>query len=114
MIRLQVPLDSLRTQLALVERKLFPRLEPDDRISAYFKLQAALLTAKAAVRLDKFLRGITRLLLPASGRRVVRVGSELLYKTGEASRRLSHALPPLYGSAPALRFCACKGGKAPT
>jgi hypothetical protein len=49
---LQVALDALRAELALVERELHPRLEPDDLLALDQQLQAALLPAEAAVCLD--------------------------------------------------------------
>ena len=53
---LQVALDALRTQHALVEGKLLPRLEADDVVVLDLELDAALLAAEAAVGLDVLLR----------------------------------------------------------
>ena len=50
---LQVALDAFRTEHAAVERKLLPRLEADDFVVAHLELNAALLAAEAAVRLDQ-------------------------------------------------------------
>ncbi len=48
---LQVPLDPLRAELALVERELVPGLEAHDLVVADLELDAALLAAEAAVGL---------------------------------------------------------------
>ena len=48
---LQVSLDALRTQHAVVKGEILPRLEPDDRVVLHLELDAALLAAEAAVRL---------------------------------------------------------------
>ena len=93
MIGLQIPLDALRAELASIERELFPGLEADYSVSAYFELQAALLATEAAVRLDKLLRGVARFFLPTSRRFVVRVRAKLFRKVLEAGWRLSHVLP---------------------
>jgi len=50
---LQIPLDALRTELPLIERKLHPRLEPDDLVVLDLQLNAALLSAETAMRLDE-------------------------------------------------------------
>ena len=49
---LQIALDALRTEHAVIERKLLPRLEADDLVVLDLELNAALLAAEAAVRLD--------------------------------------------------------------
>ena len=53
---LQVALDALRAEHAAVERKVFPRLEADDLVVLDLELDAALLAAEAAVRLDQAVR----------------------------------------------------------
>ena len=53
MAALQVALDALRAELALVERELVPRLEADDLVVVDLELDAALLAAEAAVRLHR-------------------------------------------------------------
>ena len=53
---LQVALDALRAEHAAVERELLPRLEADDLVVADLELDAALLAAEAAVRLDEPVR----------------------------------------------------------
>ena len=77
---LEVALDALRAELALVERELVPRLEPDDGVVPDLQLDAALLAAEAAVGLDDPVDlepGV-----PAAGRRLVEVrpvaGDQLL------------------------------------
>ena len=49
MAALQVALDALRAQLALVERELVPRLEADDGIALDLEFDTALLAAETAV-----------------------------------------------------------------
>ena len=49
---LQVALHALRAELALVEREVVPGLEADDLVVVDLQLDAALLTAEAAVGLD--------------------------------------------------------------
>ena len=80
MAALQVALHALRAELALVERELVPGLEADDLVVLHLQLDAALLAAEAAVRLDHAVdleAGV-----PAAGRRLVEVrpvpGDELL------------------------------------
>ena len=53
---LQIALHALRAQHAAVERKLLPRLEPNHLVVAHLELDAALLAAEAAVRLDQPVR----------------------------------------------------------
>src|SRR5262245_53333776 len=50
---LQVTLHALRAEHAPVEWKIFPRLEADHFVVADLELDAALLPAEAAVRLDE-------------------------------------------------------------
>src|SRR5688572_32802936 len=50
---LQVAFHSLGTKHALIEGKLLPRLEADHLVVLDFELNAALLAAKTAMRLDK-------------------------------------------------------------
>ena len=52
MVVLKVALDALGTEHALVEGELLPRLEADDLIVLDLELDAALLAAEAAVRVD--------------------------------------------------------------
>ena len=68
---LEVALDALRAQLALVERELVPGLEADDGVVADLQHDPALLAAEAAVGLDHAVDvepGV-----PAAGRRLVEV-----------------------------------------
>ena len=53
---LQVALDALGTEHTVVEGELLPRLEADDFIVLDLELDAALLAAEAAVRLDEPVR----------------------------------------------------------
>ncbi len=50
---LEITLHAFRAQHAAVERELLPRLEADDLVVADLELDAALLAAEAAVRLDQ-------------------------------------------------------------
>ena len=50
---LQVAFDALGTEHAAVERKLLPRLKADDFVVFHLQLDAALLSAKAAMRLHQ-------------------------------------------------------------
>ena len=72
---LHVALHALRAELALVERKLLPRLEADDLLVLHLELDAALLAAEAAVRrhdpVGLAARG------PAAGRLAVEMRAEL-------------------------------------
>lgn len=52
---LQVTLDPFRTQFAPVEGELVPRFKADDFVVFDFKLDTALLAAKAAVGFDEFI-----------------------------------------------------------
>ena len=51
MIRLQVTLDALRAQHSAIEREILPRLEADHVVLPDLELDAALLSAEAAMRL---------------------------------------------------------------
>src|SRR5688572_30934737 len=53
---LQIPLDAFRTEHPAIERKLLPRLEPDDLVAANLELDAALLSTEAAMRLHQPIR----------------------------------------------------------
>src|SRR5580765_3059444 len=50
---LKITLHSFGTEHSAVERKLLPRLEPDDLVIFDLELNAALLAAETAVRLDE-------------------------------------------------------------
>ena len=58
MSALHVAFHTLRAKHAVVERKLFPRLETDHLVAANFQLDSALLPAETAVRFNQFFRGI--------------------------------------------------------
>ena len=51
-VALEVALDTLRAQLALVEREVVPGFEPHNRVVVDLQLDPALLATEAAVRLD--------------------------------------------------------------
>ena len=53
MVALQVALDALGAEHAVVEGEFLPRLEADHVVVAHLELDAALLAAEAAVRLDQ-------------------------------------------------------------
>ncbi len=80
---LQVALDALRAQHASIERELFPRFEANHLVIVNLELNAALLSAEAAVRLDQPLRLDARRQPRAGHRRQVRAESvddrELVY-----------------------------------
>ncbi len=69
---LQVAFYALRTQLALVERKLHPWLEADHLVVFHQQLDAALLAAEAAVGLDDAIRCAARIEPLAAGAAKVR------------------------------------------
>ena len=75
MLVLHVTLHALGTELSLIERKIFPRLEADNLVVLDLQVNAALLAAKAAVRCYQFV-GLA-LILPAAGRRPLRRRAEL-------------------------------------
>ena len=58
MATLQVALYALGAKHAMVERKIFPGFKPDDLILSNLQLNAALLSAEAAMSLDQFLSGM--------------------------------------------------------
>ena len=92
MAALEVALDALRAQLALVERELVPRLEADHRVVVDLQLDAALLAAEAAVRLDDPVDlepGV-----PAAGWRLVEVRPEAGDQLLLGDRRPGHQPNP--------------------
>jgi hypothetical protein len=68
---LEVALDALGAELALVERELVPGLEADDLVVVDLQLDAALLAAEAAVGLDDLVDLQAR--VPPAGGRLVEV-----------------------------------------
>src|SRR5947209_9313214 len=56
MLVLHVALDPLGAETALIERKFFPGLKADHPVVFHLELNAALLPAEAAVRLDDMVR----------------------------------------------------------
>src|SRR6185436_9615171 len=69
MFVLQVTLHALRTQHAVIDRKLFPRLEADHLVVLDLQLNAALHSAEAAMRLDQLRFAELLVLQPAAGKR---------------------------------------------
>src|SRR5215218_142993 len=68
---LEIAPDAFRTEHALVEWKLFPRLEAHELVAAHLELDAALLTAEAAMRLYQSVGRVLALLGVAAGRLIV-------------------------------------------
>ena len=66
MVRLQIALHAFRAEHSAIERELLPRLEADDLVVADLQLNAALLSAEAAMRLYQTFRRIPRFILPAT------------------------------------------------
>src|SRR5581483_11350177 len=89
MVPLQIPLDSLGTKLAFVERELFPRLEAYDLVLSNFELNSALLSTKAAVSFDEFVGFAPR--FPPAWRLIVQVRPELLFQDFDRGGKLRHA-----------------------
>ena len=73
MAALQVALHALWAEHPAVERELLPGLEADHLVVAHLELDAALLAAEAAVRLDQPVRRLRATRSPAAGRLVVEV-----------------------------------------
>jgi hypothetical protein len=72
---LQIALDALGAELAAVEREVLPRFEADDALVLDLELDAALLSAEAAVRRHHAIRLAPS--LPAAGGHVARMGAEV-------------------------------------
>src|SRR5690606_36064747 len=58
---LKVSLDAFRAQLSFVEWKVIPRFESDDLVVFHKELDAALLTAEAAMGVDRLVRHDARI-----------------------------------------------------
>src|SRR6185436_9261190 len=89
---LEIPFHALRTQHAAIERELLPRLEADHLVLADLELNAALLTAEAAVCLDEPLRFDARGQPRAGHRREMR--PEPLDDTNGIRRNFGHGRLP--------------------
>jgi hypothetical protein len=63
---LELSASALAKALHVVERKFFPRLEADDGVLAYFELNATVLSAKAAMRLNQLLSRMSGFTAPAA------------------------------------------------
>jgi hypothetical protein len=81
---LQVAFHALGAQLAMVERKVHPWLEADHLVVLHQQLDATLLAAEAAVRLDGAIRRAARVKPLATGAAEVR--AELLDDRGRIDR----------------------------
>src|SRR4051812_9970426 len=90
---LHVPLDTLGTEHASLEGKLFPRFKTDDLIFPDLQLNAALLPAEATMRFYQLLGGADGLAFPPSRWNIVRMWPEFLFEDLFRSRGLSHWLP---------------------
>ena len=93
MIPLQVALDPLGTQHAVVEGKLLPGLEADHLLVADLQLNAALHSAERAVGLHETIRRAACLFPPAR-RFVVRMRPVLACQCLDSNGRLSHGPLP--------------------
>src|SRR5205823_1759897 len=82
-------LDAFGAELALIDRKFFPRLEANDAIIFNFELNAALHTAETAVRFYELV-GFDR--FPAGGRRVGQAWAEALDKLLVRNKRFCHLI----------------------
>ena len=71
MIALEIPLNSFRTQLALIEGGFVTRLESNHFVVAHLEADPALLTAEAAMSIDDPV--VADVSLPAAGRRSIEV-----------------------------------------
>ncbi len=92
MAALQVALDALRAELALVEREVVPGFEADHFVVVHLQLDAALLTAEAAVRVDDTIHldpGV-----PPSGWRLVEVRAVAVDQLGLGDRWTCHQPNP--------------------
>jgi hypothetical protein len=89
---LQVALDALRAELALVEREVVPGLEADHLVVVDLQLDAALLTAEAAVRVDDAIDLDAR--VPSTGRRLVEVRAVAVDQLGIGDRWTCHQPNP--------------------
>src|SRR5581483_11665303 len=113
MAALQVPLHALRTQHAVVERKILPRFESDHAVGAHLELNAALLPAEAAVSLNEFIGWIPRFVAPTAWRDIVEMRTVTVDELVDRRRRFSHATPPESSFVPPKESCACTPGTAP-
>src|SRR5204862_6004840 len=105
MSALQVALHALRTEHALVERKVVPRLEADDEVVFDFEIDAALLPAKAAVRRNDLVRlrtGVDAQPLHPIEVRPPRVDQYVL-----VSRKRCHGIPQWRTGNPACPLSPC-------
>src|SRR5262249_8527095 len=94
MAALHIALYAFGTKHAVVERKIFPGLKPNDLVLSNLQLDTALLSTKTAMSLNQLLRRVGRFILPSAGRNIVEMRPELFTKCFFGDRSLSHA-PPL-------------------
>src|SRR6476660_1680258 len=97
---LHVALDALGAEHPLVEGEVFPGLEADHLVVAHLELDAALLAAEAAVRLDQLVRRMRGLVAPAAGWLMRRVWAPGVDQRVHGAGHSSQSGSPGFGSAP--------------
>jgi hypothetical protein len=95
MIVLQVALHSFGTKLALIDRELLPRLEPDHFAVFDLELNAALDAAKAAMRFHELVR-LARVLATCRREGERRTKTEVFL----GHDQMRHLLPLIISSSP--------------
>ena len=107
---LHVALHALGAELPLVERERLPRLEADDLLVLHFELDAALLTAEAAVGRHDAVGVAGR--VPAAGRLAVEMRAELRDEIRDRGGQSGHQAPRLQSaSCVNARFLRRHGGQ---
>src|SRR5580765_2626254 len=108
MIALQITLHPFWTEHSAVERELLPWLKADHAVFANLQLDSTLLSAKAAVCLNKLLSRMDRLIVPTARRLVIQVWPELFFEDLLGDGSLSHSLPLSVSTAQGKVTCACR------